>query len=51
MFDMSATHRLNKIGPSIELCGTSYLAVRGDEQFESICAKYCLCVKIIKNPV
>ena len=39
MLDMPATHRLNKIGPSIEPCGTPYLAVRRDEQFESICTK------------
>ena len=30
MLDMSATHRLNKIGPSIEPCGTPCLAVRRD---------------------
>ena len=42
MLDMSATHRLDKIGPSIEPCGTPYLAVRRDEQFESICIKCCL---------
>ena len=45
MFDMSATHRLNKIGASIEPCGSQHLAVRKDEQFESICTKCCLCVK------
>ena len=45
MLDMSTTHRLNKIGPSIEPCGTPYLAVRSDEQFESICTKCCACVK------
>ena len=37
MLDMSAAHRLNKIGPSIESCSTPYLAVRRDKQFESIC--------------
>ena len=42
MLEMSATHRLNKIGPSIEPCGTPYLAVRRDEQFESINVK---CIK------
>ena len=42
ILDMSATHRLNKIGPSIEPCGTAYLAVRIDEQFEPICTKCCL---------
>ena len=30
MLDMSATHRLNKIGPSIEPFGTPYLAVGRD---------------------
>ena len=45
MLDMSTTHRLNKTGPSIEPCGTPYLAVRRDEQFESICTKCCACVK------
>ena len=43
MLDMSTTHRLNKIGPSIEPYGTPYLAVRRGEQFESICIKCCLC--------
>ena len=45
MLDMSATHRLIKIGPSIEPSDTLYLAARRDEQFESICIKCCLCVK------
>ena len=45
MLDMSATHRLNKIGPSIEPYGTPCLAVRRDEQIESINLKCCLCVK------
>ena len=45
MLDMSATHRLNKTGPSSEPCGTPYLAVRRDEQFEAIYTKCCLCVK------
>ena len=45
MLDMSAKHRLNKIGPSIESHGTPYLTVRRDEQFVSICTKCCLCVK------
>ena len=45
MLDISATRRLNKIGPSIEPCGTPYLAVRRDEQFDSIRTKCCLCVK------
>ena len=30
MLDMSVTHRLNKIEPSIEPWGTPYLAVRRD---------------------
>ena len=45
MLDMSATHKLNKTGPSIELYSTPYLAVRRDEQFDSICTKCCPCVK------
>ena len=45
ILDMSVTHRLNKIGPSIEPCGTPYLAVRRDEQFESICTK---CYRSVK---
>ena len=45
MLDMSAIHRLNKIGPSIEPCGTPYLAVRREEQFQLICTKCCLFVK------
>ena len=45
MLDTSATHRLNKIEPSIEPCGSPDLAVRTDEHFESICTKCCLCVK------
>ena len=49
LLDMSATHRLNEIGPSIEPCSTPYLAVRRDEQFESTCTKCCLCVKQFKT--
>ena len=45
MLDTSARHRLNKIEPSIEPCGSPDLAVRTDEHFESICTKCCLCVK------
>ena len=59
ILDMSATHRLNKTGLSIEpfgglsiepfgrlsieLFGTLYLAVRKGEQFDCICTKCCLC--------
>ena len=39
MLDISATHRLNKMSPSIEPWGTPYLAVRKDEQYQSICTK------------
>ena len=39
MLDMPATHRLNKIGLSIEPCDAPYLAIRRDEQFVSICTK------------
>ena len=37
MFDMSATQRLNNMGPSTEPCGTQYLAAKNDEQPESVC--------------
>ena len=47
MLEISATHRLNKIDPSIEPWGTPYLAVRKDERFESICIKCCLCVRYL----
>lgn len=40
-----AVQRLKNIRPCIEPSGTQYLAVRKDDQFESICTKCCLCVR------
>ena len=45
MVDMSATQRLNNVGPIIGPCGKTYLAVTKDEQFESVCTKRCLCYR------
>ena len=42
MLDILATHRLIKIGLSIEPCDTPYLTVRRDEQSVSIYLKCCL---------
>ena len=40
---MLATQRLKDAGATIEPRGTPYLAVRKDEEFESVCTK-CVCV-------
>ena len=45
MVDMSATQRLNNVGPFIGPCGKTYLPVTKDEQFKSVCTKRCLCYR------
>ena len=47
MLDMSATYRLDEIGPSIEPCDAPYLDVRRDKQFESMLSMR----QVIKNPM
>ena len=47
MLDLSATYRLDEIGPSIEPCDVPYLDVRRDKQFESMLSMR----QVIKNPM
>ena len=43
--NISATHRLNNIGPNIEPCGTPNSDVKRVEKCASICTKCCRKVK------
>ena len=47
MLDLSATYRLDEIGPSNEPCDAPYLDVRKDKQFESMLSMR----QVIKNPM
>ena len=45
IWDISATHRLNNIGPNIEPCGTPNSDVNRVQKFASICTICCQKVK------